>query len=172
MKTKEELIRIYSAYLPYGLRFQTVIGWEKKIETLESFDIDYLDGRLVLNSNPYFEAKNVKPILYNLSYLTKEIEHEGEKIIPIVEILKKASVFDLSGCEFGINEEDETIYVDAYRYGRLIDAILYDSNVFIMNKEEKYFPPQKDLNEMLLEFHINVFGLEEDQFINKATLNN
>lgn len=155
MKTKEELIRIYSAYLPYGLRFQTVIGWEKKIETLESFDIDYLDGRLVLNSNPYFEAKNVKPILYDLSYLTKEIEHEEKMITPSKEILKHIGV---PGDYFEIKEG----YVLIRRNGMVKHKIIWageladDCMVWVYQK--------------LIEWHFNVFNLPEGEFINKAIL--
>ncbi len=36
-------------------------------------------------SNGYF---NFKPILHPLSDLTKEIDHNGEKFVPVVEIMK------------------------------------------------------------------------------------
>lgn len=40
------------------------------------------------------EFTNVKPILYPLSSLTKEIEHNGEKFVPYVELLR-AAAFDI-----------------------------------------------------------------------------
>lgn len=40
---------------------------------------------------PYGDIVNCKPILHSLSDLTKEIEHNGEKFVPIVELARIAT---------------------------------------------------------------------------------
>lgn len=75
--TKEEQLKIYSAYLPYGLKICTSYGngkWNNP-KKLTGADIDRISTR---SSNVQY-----KPILYDLSYLTKEIEHEGERFVPL-----------------------------------------------------------------------------------------
>lgn len=79
---KDELLKIYSAYLPYGLNFRFCHGWSETIMELHS--VSYEKG--VVNDNVYLEPKNIEPILYDLSYLTKEIEHEGVKKILAKEL--------------------------------------------------------------------------------------
>lgn len=68
---KDELLKIYSAYLPYGMKAQynngdiiTIIGVNTEtIQVNSDFThYGYSDTRI----------EDVKPILYDLSYLTKE----------------------------------------------------------------------------------------------------
>lgn len=91
-----------------------------------------------------------KPILYDLSYLTKEIEHEGEKFVPIKK-LKKYGFYRVENDEYILRREGSFGSWSGY-YN--CEALPY----YII--------------QMLLEWHFNVFGLPEDQFINKATLTN
>jgi hypothetical protein len=72
--TKEELRKIYSAYLPYKLH---VLHTEKNMRLIisgvyfkENND-EYLQLQL-LNWDRTVKTSEVKPILYDLSYLTKE----------------------------------------------------------------------------------------------------
>lgn len=55
------------------------------------------------------------PILHPLSDLTKEIEHKGEKFVPIVELLKNSS-FDTSK----MSEEEIMSFVEVYSHMDLI----------------------------------------------------
>lgn len=167
---KDELLKIYSAYLPY-----------KTPITLASEEYNY-DGLTTILSPHYLldwqrNKCKISLHLWDLSYLTKEIEHDGERIIPMVYFIKKTSLFDLSKCTFEVYEDDGEVYVNAHG-DRVIDSIFYDGNIFWSSKlldiHEGYRPanPQHTWQEMLLHLHFNVFNLPESEFINKATLTN
>ncbi len=150
---KDELLEIYSAYLPYRLKFISIKNnqqylltgidninkwplwasteWNGKSHKYEP-EINLKSGGTIGNG---FKLKEVKPVLYPLEYLTKEIEHEGEKFVP----QNKLRHLDL---EWLINS----------------DKLIMKTNYEDVLK--------------LLEWHFNVFQLPEDQFINKATLTN
>lgn len=69
-----------SAYLPYGVRVLTTINIEGRpvIGTLNAYCIsDILDAYI-----------GERLILHPMSDLTKEIEHNGEKFVPINEVDK------------------------------------------------------------------------------------
>lgn len=173
--TKEELIKVFSAYLPYDLEVCTSYGSPKlnNPKMMCGADID----RIKRNKTAIFV---MKPILLPLEYLTKEIEHEGKQVIPIVEILKKTSLLDLSECKFEVWEDEEkhntVVYVNAEnKNGRVIDSMFYDNDLFWhMDNDGSFDPtnPQREPQEMLLKFHFNVFGLKEGEYINKSTLTN
>ena len=71
---KEITLKEWSAYLPYGLKFKTKRGFDT-LSTLsdELINCDFED---------WYSLNEVKPILYDLSWLTREIEFGGEKFIP------------------------------------------------------------------------------------------
>lgn len=132
---KDELLKIYSACLPY-----------KTPITLASEEYNY-DGLTTILSPHYLldwqrNKCKISLHLWDLSYLTKEIEHEGKKITPIVEIMNDGDdIFEdmLIRLAAGLSKPDRLPY-----------------RIFIK----------------LLSYHFNVFNLPEDQFINKATLTN
>ena len=81
-------------YLPYGLTGKTkkeiepwkIVGYKE-----DSFSIT--EPTLLCTHSTYKNviniwSRNIKPILRPLSDLTKEIEHNGEKIMPILELAK------------------------------------------------------------------------------------
>ena len=82
-------IKHLAPYLPYGLK----VHHTKFIEfckTIERIDfLDYLSSECATfhsSMDYYFEDENeceIKPIFRPLSDLTKEIEHNGEKFVPI-----------------------------------------------------------------------------------------
>ena len=89
MKEKLELKHL-APYLPYGLKFQS--SMDKPFEEYGrqptwTFDgMTKLFGDYCLNTLEYPDAypiQLVKPILRPLSYLTKEIEVNGKKFVPI-----------------------------------------------------------------------------------------
>jgi hypothetical protein len=77
--TKEQFLAFS---LPYGLKaeFTNTFG-EVSIGELDGY---YVDGYLF----DCCRDEDAKPILHPLSDLTKEIEHKGEEIIPIVKLLE------------------------------------------------------------------------------------
>lgn len=147
---KDELLKIYSAYLPYGLELQhkyekakhngeTVLrSWVKPLEHLDL-------GCLFPHRKDSFDWK---PILWDLSYLTKEIEHEGKKVIPY------KLLFD----------HDLPWHSE--------DAILDEALSFINNEKRLEYSYPYEFWQKLLSMHFNVFNLPESEYINKATLTN
>jgi hypothetical protein len=141
MKTKEELLKIYSAYLPYDLT----------IKLLERIDSTFIciaglteKGILRIGDSGHHlweeNFEKVKPILYSMDMLTKEIEHKGERFIPINK-LKHFYGWD---------------YLWSYH-----QKPNGDFNI----KSVRYACIEK-----LLEWHLNVFGLDESEYIKKESL--
>lgn len=183
---KDELLKIYSAYLPYGLNYypseksdlfhdlyannfpHTTLNYQLALQEKDPDAIkiskSYLkqkspflaieEGELFLGqfeSSLGFDiddvfASEVKPILYDLSYLTKPIEHEGKKIIPMEELAKE---FDMNVIEYNMIMHNAG--------SKTFDWILAASYPVIQK---------------MLEYHLNVFQLPESEYINKATLTN
>ena len=91
-KTKEELLKIYSAYLPYELMFcsngDKTLKYAWKLRGIKT-DLRYPDKPTLLSErDDYSNIINIwspcaKPILYSMDMLTKEIEHKGGRFIPI-----------------------------------------------------------------------------------------
>lgn len=84
------------SYLPYGLKVQVYqyIDTEPRFRT---DDIEMLSDEVItfkgrFTPDWYFDyAENeigIKPILRPLSDLTKEIEHNGKDVVPIIDLLK------------------------------------------------------------------------------------
>lgn len=153
--TKEEQLKIYSAYLPYDLSFEnTVTHSIYRLKTINKrtdgfVRMEFSNAKISISD--FIEDEdgnkmNFKPILYPLEYLTKEIEHEGKTITPIEEIAK-----DLE--------------MNAAEYMFLTANV--GSQEFDWLRTATYPVVQK-----MLEYHLNVFSLPEDHFINKATLTN
>ena len=84
---KEITLKEWSAYLPYGLKFKTKRGFD----TLSTLS----DELINCDFEEYYSLNEVKPILYDLSWLTREITHEGETFVPIHRLLENSN-FDLS----------------------------------------------------------------------------
>jgi len=69
-----------SPYLPYGLQISTDDVGEDWIETVIGLNKEAIETSV----GNYWDY-TVKPILRPLSDLTKEIEHKGDRFIPIIE---------------------------------------------------------------------------------------
>ena len=105
-------------YLPYELKFTDSVS--KTIWTLMPANI------------AVFNYAFHKPILYPLSDLTKEIECNGEKFVPVEKLN------ELIGCEFGINS-----------------GILWITDKSSIGFSEEFIP----FYEKLFEWHFDVFNL-------------
>lgn len=155
MKTKE-LLKIYSAYLPYELKFiyardipSEVNAW-KLVGILErkNSDSDFFAKATRKDYQNQIDTtlSLIKPILYSMDMLTKEIEHKGERFIP----LNKISNLNLGHCDWISNERERLI--EKYGFQDWFGVV----PVGIVNK--------------LLEWHFNVFGLDESEYIKKENL--
>jgi hypothetical protein len=145
MKEKLELKHL-APYLPYDLRLERISYKHERFKTLTGYDLC-----------PDGEIDNIKLILRPLSDLTKEIEVNGEKFVPIERLTKI----------FG---------------GR---PISFDGNCFytkiqesVVRKKEDLVPlhfSQLDAFNKLFEWHFDIFGLIEKglaiSYIDINTLN-
>ena len=94
---KEITLKEWSAYLPYGLKFKTKRG----LDTLSTLS----DELINCDFEEWYSLNKVKPILYDLSWLTREITHEGETFIPLYKLQKIDKAFILTFIEtFGYEE--------------------------------------------------------------------
>ncbi|WP_077417891.1 hypothetical protein [Chryseobacterium sp. JV274] len=163
----EELKIIYSAYFPYDLK----IGFEG--EDLEHSLVG-LDSTIegVMLISPYgdfgrADIQKCKPILWDLSYLTKEIEHEGRRFIPMRMLknggtdLNEYRFLEWKGYSAIDNEQHETCYCPK-------TMSFYQ---FYMG-DSRMCTGQYEKMQMLLEWHFNIFNLPESEYINKATITN
>jgi len=87
-----------AGYLPYGLRVNMIS------RSCATYDVSLMNCGLDYNATAtvsewYFSRKgatfglnDIKPIVRPLSDLTKEIEHDGEKFIPIFKLTKLCDV--------------------------------------------------------------------------------
>ncbi|QWT88135.1 hypothetical protein KBP46_10035 [Chryseobacterium sp. PCH239] len=165
---KDELLKIYSAYLPYDLEFEA-FGRRGKINEIQ-LKPDFVLGLDIDSHVRHFYPDSGLPILYDLSYLTKEIEHEGKKITPIVELAKLGTGEQECGVT---NGNLGTCYVNAKNEKKGF-FIYHPEGYFIWqvgkNAEPMIVKNQLKLFQKLLEWHFNIFSLPESEYINKATL--
>ena len=142
-------------YLPYGLKMYAASGKPKRRSEIEVLT--------TLNYHTLVSVLRRKPILHPLSDLTKEIEVNGEKFVPIVFIGEmlgyKLSKFEVDGqTEYGW---DQKSYDDSqgYSFGWWQDggcfAVWYDC----INGDP--IDTVLDINTMqkLFEWHFDVFNL-------------
>ena len=138
-----------SPYLPYGLKI--IDGWGDE----KTLDYSYLHN------------VHCKPILRPISDLTEEIEHNGEKFIPILRL-------------YNVSEENEKDYSFEYEFieswgsGKIL-RVLHDKDIYTdfiysdfcfyssltiggeqshLQLKNQYF-----LYTMLFEWHFDVFNL-------------
>jgi hypothetical protein len=152
-----------AAYLPYGvkaemldyrrdyvgLKYDTIIGihqWSKKG-----------DWCVLTNGGSKPDLLHIKPILRSLSDLTTEIEHKGEKFVPMEELLKikHKKWFDshLDSRYSEITSEDVPAYAKAYfSFMATLEVRIFKGSIH----NEEYWIVQK-----LLEWHFDIFGLRE-----------
>jgi len=164
-------IKELAPYLPYGLKVQHTSFYEfgENIVALDILESLCTDCATFEMSKHYYLTDiednecEIKPILRPLSDLTKEIEHNGEKFVPILVLasflgLKNLGRYDTDGViEYGyeqkFHDDSQRYVVDYFKDGQL--GIWYDtkdglpidtySSLSVINK--------------LLEWHFDIFGL-------------
>lgn len=139
--SKEELLRIYSAYLPFELE----IGFEADELQHKFVGLD-LSREGVQLISPYgdfgrAEIEKCKPILFSLDMLTQPIEHKGNMFVP-------SRYWESMG---GSLIEYQTLHKALNNFS--LPSLPY----YVINK--------------LLEWHFNVFNLPDSAYIKKENLN-
>lgn len=142
-------IKHLSPYLPYKLKILN--GWGD----IKTLTYTYLD-----DENNGFVV-GVKPILNPLSDLTKEIEVNGEKFIPIEKLLDINSGHKWATSDYLITDNSVNEYWTGLKDG---DTFGYNSEFqffYILDKNYifKKITNQLDLFQKLFEWHFDIFGL-------------
>jgi len=157
MKTKDELLKIYSSYLPYelkvahidaqfenGYKIYLLNGISEKFR-YKSEDLDEDDDKDLLNIKEIHfwlkdfglnsTAHKIKPILYSMDYLTKDELHK----------------YGFDNHVDWLTNERESI-INKYGYEYFLNKIPYGHIRYLICR------------------HYNVFGLSDSEFIKKETL--
>ena len=168
-------------YLPYGLKMKFTSTNE--VDKLSNEDIVILkqidEGGICVNGYKT-NNKSYKPILRPLSDLTKEIEVNGEKFVPIVELAKIHGIdFEIKTIkteygtivcysEISLHPTDNTPFSREFFELDLSDCCFdFGFEIFGENEfdicETSYFPirNQLELFQKLFEWNFDVFGLIE-----------
>lgn len=89
MKNEKIKLEEIVGYLPYGLKIMIVSNQDRGLTgEMVSLHKDYLGVKARVKQHLKIERglEHIKPILHPLSDLTKEIEVDGEKFIPLNEL--------------------------------------------------------------------------------------
>ena len=98
---KEITLKEWCAYLPYGLKLWYEDNKDIYPLVVSNNTVSIRGGFNINDVKSY----NLKPILYDLSWLTREITHEGETFIPLYKLQKIDKAFVLTFIEtFGYEE--------------------------------------------------------------------
>lgn len=111
----EDIIKLHEicGYLPYGLKVRWCDGKVDKINPRIDYDaksegeIDLQLFLFVIHETD--TPGDLKPLLRPLSDLTKEIEHNGERFVPIVKLLQEYCFDTNEMTEQEINEYAESM---------------------------------------------------------------
>lgn len=157
------------AYLPYQVDVNTPYGQSRVVSFCTETET------VNIGQEEEFIVDDVKLILYHPEYLTKEIDHNGNMFVPIVELAKKSfgtnyisplRIFEGdSVCRHYFIGRGDTGGCDPeYRYGTV--CFEYDNyyNSFIVSEEGELMTHCHDLNQMHLirklhEWHFDTFDL-------------
>lgn len=159
-----------AGYLPWKLKVQDKDGNIYEMSPFSgtsykhnSNEIKYRDVSLCVEFS--------KPLLYNLSMLTKEIEFDGKKFVPIVELYK---------ISYGFQEYDKIHLVNDWngRFGFFGVRIVRGSHIYDFNYNSKLqsFKAFTNTNHLelfqkLYEWHFDIHGLiEKGLAIDKTNL--
>lgn len=85
-------LRHLAGYWPYGLKYEYRAGiggtnstplYENRIGVLQGIS----NGFVIMGDGSGSKIESIKPLLRKLSDLTKEIEHDGKRFVPIQELI-------------------------------------------------------------------------------------
>lgn len=167
--TTEEQLKTYAAYLPYGLQAKLnskgIFNLDReypdpafsRLGTINSYQVydGNISGSIWISdrmSVDFESADEIDIALWDLSYLTKEIEHEGRVFIPI-------DVFEIT--------DDSDSYSIEYDHGNI--KLIRDLKSIAENN--LYFDIQFlpfEVVQRLIFWHFNVFNLPAGEFIPKT----
>jgi len=162
-----------------------------KIEEIRNFlgtELEFAKGKLHLcgceiidndlrvsftESRDNYPLSNFYPSVRPLSQLTEEITHNGEKIVPIVELMKMT--FDeryLTDFQSHDIRSEYNSYIVYFKLWRIDFTFGYTPRMFRFVKTKKgvnvAIPSQIQMFQKLFEWHFDIFGwIEKDLAIEK-----
>lgn len=129
----------------------------------------------IYSNGLYMSWINCTPILYPLSDLTKEIEHNGEKFVPIVELAKVAGLSPRKISEISNNKVIcdnkgwRSFSEFSFNYNSFHIACFRNGNLAYMD----WNIDQIKLFQKLIEWHFDIAGLiEKGEAIDINTIEN
>jgi hypothetical protein len=165
---KELTLEQWCAYLPYKLK---VIHARKKGNIQNTTELTPSDFTWLKNQG------YVKPILRPLSDLTKEIEVNGEKFVPIVELAKIAENRFLKTIKILKNESGYFLGFIGVDEQRFSFAYFHKTKSFLLHssiiRNSVYPANQLEMFNKLYEWHFDIHNLIEQRLaIDINTLDN
>lgn len=162
-------LKIYSAYLPFEVKVSynsiDYIGVLKSIDTFRN-QVSFFSKHLF----EQIEIEDVKPILFSLEDLTKEITIGGETFVPIVELANEFT--DDSFNDYYLDKFFKTEIVLREKYSRYYFKIQFKNDKIVGFDNNDTELPQFDIFQKLLEWKFNVFNLPEIEYIKVTEENN
>ena len=168
-------LKIYSAYLPFEVKVSynsiDYIGVLKSIDTFRN-QVSFFSKHLF----EQIEIEDVKPILFSLEDLTREITINGETFVPIIELAKIAGLKPFKGeyrREFLNDERAAFVECKCFEHYGIKQRFAYYNDFGFratLNGYKSY--KQFELYEKLLEWKFNVFNLPEAEYIKVTEENN
>ena len=151
-----------AAYLPYGVKANfTRRMFERNNVDLMGLTIAYNESckeHFIMKSDVTYGLNHIQLLLRPLSDLTTEIEHNGEKFVPMKELLKikhKKWFDEHTDSRYSeIVVEDVPSYSKAFfKYMATLEVIIFKGSIFM----EEYWIVQK-----LLSWHFDIYNLIEE----------
>lgn len=145
-----------------GKQFDTIVGihqWSK-----EGHWCLITEG----GAKPSFDR--VKPILFPMSSLTKEIEFKGERFVPIYELAKLFHTVKPPAIEHYSDAVEHGYYGAQCTCWNSVKEMRY--SYFQMPFGEFITSAEHQIIEKLQEWHFNIYNLSPDEFIEVNETNN
>ena len=161
LKCKLNNIGIFNLDEEYPEPHNEICEITNVLKSNEGFEYEISDGNI---SYGFIESEEFDIILHPMSDLTKRIEHNGEKFVPIIELAKIGfDVYDnlkikvksedkISGCIF--LDEDNDIIVFVYHYETQSFCAHYHVTMQFISVHYQLKMFQK-----LIEWHFDIAGL-------------
>jgi len=175
MKTLE--LKHLSAYLPYDLDVVCIdkgVTYFGKQISIHSFRIrkNFISNNYQLvYENEGVNIKDIKPLLRPLSQLTQEIEHNGERFVPMIEIVKMIEPYyvkiDESTSDFNVinkcigkDRVYQLRYKNNYNNQGEISMLNFHENEKCLWHSDRIIPIK--CHDKLFEWHFDIYGLIEN----------
>jgi len=162
--TKQEFLAFS---LPYGLHGKI----KNTICELTRMGAYTINTKPSVHSHTYCLIEDFIPILRPLSDLTKEIEHKGDKFVPIVKLMQIAYESQdrcITSKSVYVEDNMHTVKVNVFEFAFDIDD---NSFISILNNSLSAVPNQLDLFQQLVKWHFDLFGgIESGEAIDVNTL--